>query len=106
MLDGTEHIPFDHNDVATSSANLISALRRLSERRGLLTSPVLVVNAQPAFQLQLSAQLQLTANQVLVGLLVVAALAGLMYLVVNCAGEGGTGTATGNGNGNGNGNGA
>ena len=95
MLDGIEHIPFDHNDVATSSADLISALRRLSERRGLPTPPVLVVNAQPAFQLQLSAQLQLTANQVLVGLLVVAALAGLMYLVVNSAGEGETGTGDG-----------
>ncbi|MCL5286744.1 MAG: aminotransferase class III-fold pyridoxal phosphate-dependent enzyme, partial [Acidobacteria bacterium] len=36
--------PCDHEDVATGGADLISALRRLSERRGLPTPPVLVVN--------------------------------------------------------------
>ncbi|MCI2974847.1 MAG: toll/interleukin-1 receptor domain-containing protein [Ferrimicrobium sp.] len=95
MLDGIEYISFDHEDVAASSADLIAAIRRLSELQGLPTPPVFVVNTQPAFQLQLSAQLQLNANQVLIGLLVLTAVAGLLYLAVNYAKEDGPGTVDG-----------
>ncbi len=95
MLDGIEHISFDHEDVAASSADLISAMRRLNELRGLSTPPVFVVNAQPAFQLQLSAQLQLTANQVLIGLLVLTAVTALLCLAVDSVKVDGPGTVDG-----------
>ncbi|WP_298403361.1 MULTISPECIES: hypothetical protein [Ferrimicrobium] len=95
MLDGIECISFDHEDVAASSADLIAAIGRLSELQGLPTAPVFVVNAQPAFQLQLSAQLQLNANQVLIGLLVLAVIVGLLCLAVDSAKENGPGTVDG-----------
>ena len=79
MLAGVEQIRFNPADLSSASADLISGLRVLGERRGVPPGPVLVT-VQPALQVQFAAQLNLTGGQVMVGLLVVAAVVGLVYL--------------------------
>lgn len=92
MLEGVEHIRFDPADLGASSATLIASLRALSEQRGLPPAPPVLT--QPALQLQLSAQLQLTAAEVLLGLFLFAAVTGFVYLAVQ-SGTSGPGASGG-----------
>ncbi len=85
MLDGVEHIPFSSEDPATGAAPLVEGLRALAERRGVEAGTEVVGGTQPVFQLQVSAELQLTGKQLLIGLLIVAAAVGVIYLVVQAS---------------------
>ena len=80
MLDGVEHIAFDPGNLAAVSAPLTAGLRSLRLR--LLTPEPLVlpVCAQPA--LQVHVRLELTAPQLLVGLLCVVFAVGLTWYLV------------------------
>ena len=79
MLNGAEVIVLDLDDLAASSATLVTSLRKLSAARGL-SAPPLVLRTQPALQVELGVQLQLSTNQVLLGLLLLTACAGCVYL--------------------------
>jgi hypothetical protein len=79
MLAGAEVIIISGDDLAGSSAALVATLRRISAEHGLAPPP-LEVSTQPALQLTLGVELQLTSNQVLFGLLLLTACAGLVYL--------------------------
>lgn len=79
MLAGAEVIVVDPGDLAASSATLIASLRDLSAKRGLAPPP-LEVMTQPTLQLDMSLQLELSANQLLFGLLLLTACAGVVYL--------------------------
>ena len=94
MLDGVEQLRFDPDNPAASSADLIVVLRHLSERRGAPEPQPVVVSVKPVLQLQLTAQLQLTGSQLLLGLLLLAAVAGVWLLVTRPATIGGLGAAS------------
>ena len=79
MLAGAEVIVLDLDDLASSSATLIAALRTLSAARGM-PAPPLELRTRPSLQVELSVQLELTANQVMLGLLLLTACAGVIYL--------------------------
>lgn len=87
MLEGVEHMAFDPEDPAPSAASLTAALRALSERRHLPPPPQVTVRTQPALQVQLTAELHLDGSQLLVGLLMLSAIAGLVYLATQTGGE-------------------
>ena len=94
MLEGIEYISLDPDDLASSSANLIAGLRRVGERAGVqsVTAGAL---PQPVFQFQLSAQVQLTGGQLLVGLLIVGAIVGLIFVAAQAnSGAAGSGAGT------------
>ena len=81
MLDGVEYLRFDPENPAASSADLIVVLRHLAERQGGEPPQSVILNTQPVFQLQLTAELQLTGAQIVLGLLLLAAVAGLWLLI-------------------------
>lgn len=83
LLDGTEYVVFDPDDLASSSADVISALSRVGAQRGFTAPPRVVMTTEPALQLQLSAQLQLTPGQLLLGLLIVTAAVGLVFVATS-----------------------
>jgi hypothetical protein len=84
LLVGVEVIVFNPENLAGASASLFGALTRLgSSRPGAMDLQV-----QPAFQLQMAAQLELSANQLLVGFLVLSAVVGLVVVASHSAGGG------------------
>lgn len=88
MLQGIEHLVFDPDNPAESSAGLVAALCDIAQRRGVPQSPP-VMPTQPALQVQLAAQLELTSGQLLVGMLLLAVVAGVLtYAVVRSSGGG------------------
>lgn len=80
MLDGVEHIAFDPGDLAALSAPLSAGLRSLRQRLLAREPLVLPVCAQPALQVQV--RLELTASQLLLGLLCVVFAVGLTWYFV------------------------
>jgi hypothetical protein len=91
MLADLEQVRFDRDDLAASTAAITTGLRRLGERRGVPDAAVWVsMPTQPALfdiSVQMNADFQVTANQVLVGVCAFALIAGLIYLAGR---EGGT----------------
>jgi hypothetical protein len=79
MLDGAEVIVVNTGDLAQSSATLVAVLRELSAQRGMAPPPA-ELTTRPGLQVELGVRLELTANDVLLGLLLVTACAGIVYL--------------------------
>ena len=92
MLDGIEQVRFDPEDLAAVSADLTAGLRTLDKGRPAHVPPALLVGAQPARQLHLGLHVQLTAGQVLVGLIFLVAAFGLAFYLLSDR-HGGTASA-------------
>jgi hypothetical protein len=92
MLDGIEQVRFDPEDLAAVSADLTAGLRTLDKGRPAPVSPAFLIGAQPALQLHLSLHVQLTAGQVLVGLIFLVAAFGLAFYLLSDR-HGGTASA-------------
>jgi hypothetical protein len=82
LLDGIEQIRFDPEDLAAVSADLTAGLRTLDKGRPAPVSPAFLIGAQPALQLHLGLHVQLTAGQVLVGLIFLVAAFGLASYIL------------------------
>jgi TIR domain len=85
MLDGIEYIVIDRNDLGSSSASLIMGLRTLAEAAGA-DSVHATATSSPAIQVQLNVQIQLTPGDLLVGLLILAAITGLIVIAAQSGG--------------------
>jgi hypothetical protein len=83
MLTDVEQVRFDPDDLASSTAAITAGLTRLGESRAAAESfPVAAATdaGLVTMSLQVNVQFQLTQEQVLVGVLALAAIAGLFYL--------------------------
>ncbi len=87
MLDGLEYVPFSPLEPAASTADLIRGLQAIADSRGIGALESVVVQAPPALQLQMTVQLQLSGQELLVGLMVVAAVAILVYVAAKEASQ-------------------
>jgi hypothetical protein len=86
MLTGVEYVVFDPTNLADSSAHVTRALTQLAHASGHEIPHRVVVPTEPVFQLQLSADLQLTAGQLLFGVVVFSAVVGLVVLAAHSDG--------------------
>jgi hypothetical protein len=84
LLADIEHVRFDRNDLAASTAAITTGLMRLGKARGVPVEPAAIVApTQPAMftlSLQMDARFQITPNQVLVGVCAFMLVGGLIYL--------------------------
>lgn len=86
MLAGVEYVVFDHMNLADSSAHVTRALTHLAEASGQHVPRRVVVPTEPVLQLQLSAELELTAGQLLFGVVVFSAVVGLIVVAAHSDG--------------------
>jgi hypothetical protein len=83
MLEGTEVIYFQRDDLVSSSANLIAGLHHVARRTGN-PADVVSLGTQPALQVRLDVQIQLTPGQLFIGMLLLGAVVlAIIYLSRN-----------------------
>lgn len=83
MLTDVEQVRFDPDDLAASTAAITAGLMRLGERRAAAEASHVAAATEPGLvtmSLQVNVQFQLTQEQVLLGVLALAAIGGLFYL--------------------------
>lgn len=88
MLQGVEHLVFDPDNPAETSAALVTSLCDIAKRHGV-PRPPLVIPTKPALQVQLAAQLELTPGQLLVGMLLLTVVAGVLTYAATRTSAGG-----------------
>ena len=84
IISDIEQIRFDRNDLASSTAAITAGLMDLAKRRGVAPTGALVMApTQPtlfSMSIEMSAQFQVTPNQVLIGVCALMLIGGLIYV--------------------------
>lgn len=84
LLTDIEQVRFDRADMAASTAAIVAGLRHLGQGRGISDDPPLVATpTQPALlsvRMQMAAQFDVTAEQVILGAVALMLIGGLIYL--------------------------